>query len=151
MLDTQECVKMDVAIAAFTKYALQFLTHELLAGRIELPDHGVLVADFHETIRDGSRARVRAPHLCGSGPHSVRQVLTALLAGARNFARSTDAGYLGLAESVIESGSLAERIRQALQPHTSRPTDEFIEAARRIYIELADCLEANDPWRRRWG
>jgi hypothetical protein len=50
---------------------------------------------------------------------------------------------------VIESGSLSERIRAALLPHERGSDEEFTEAARRVYIELMDCLEANEPWRGR--
>ncbi|HEU4456750.1 MAG TPA: glutamate-cysteine ligase family protein, partial [Longimicrobium sp.] len=63
VLDTQECVKMDVAIASFVRSALKALTERVLAGEIQLPPHAVLVEDFRACIRDGGAARVRAPHL----------------------------------------------------------------------------------------
>jgi hypothetical protein len=50
---------------------------------------------------------------------------------------------------VIETGTLSERIRAVLLPHAQAPDEEFTEAARRVYIELMDCLEANEPWRGR--
>ena len=37
VLDTQECVKMDAAIAAFVRAALKDLTKRVLAGKIVLP------------------------------------------------------------------------------------------------------------------
>jgi glutathione synthase/RimK-type ligase-like ATP-grasp enzyme/gamma-glutamyl:cysteine ligase YbdK (ATP-grasp superfamily) len=150
VLDTQECVKMDVAIAAFTKLALQYLTHELLAERIVLPDHDLLVADFHETIRKGSLAQVRAPHLPGAGPRPVREVLAKLLDGARSFSGPGDDRYLNLVHKIIETGTLSEHIRRELEPVANKSPEEFREAVRQVYIQLADCLDANEPWERRW-
>jgi hypothetical protein len=56
---------MDVVVAVFVRAALKHLTRRIAAGRLPLPEHAVLVEDFHACIRDGSRARVRAPHLGG--------------------------------------------------------------------------------------
>jgi hypothetical protein len=50
---------------------------------------------------------------------------------------------------VIETGSLSERIRAALKSHERASDEVFTDAARRVYIELMDCLEANEPWRGR--
>jgi glutamate---cysteine ligase / carboxylate-amine ligase len=149
VLDTQECVKMDVAIATFTKYALQYLTMELLANRIKLPDHDELVADFHTCIRNGSKAEVTA-QFPGRTARPVRDVLTELLDGARTYCPAPETRYLDLAQRVIETGTLSERIRAELEPFASKPQEEFREAVRRVYIELADCLDANEPWERRW-
>ena len=46
---------------------------------------------------------------------------------------------------LIDSGSLSERIVAQLRP-LEEDEDAFTEAARRIYIELADCLLDNEPW-----
>ncbi|HEX2094907.1 MAG TPA: glutamate-cysteine ligase family protein, partial [Longimicrobiaceae bacterium] len=157
VLDTQECVKMDMAVAAFTRSALRHLTERVLAAGTALPAHGVLVADFKAAVREGSEARVLAPHL-GDGAERgedgripVRAVLRELLAGARRVGRRDEAPYLELAERVIEAGTLSERIRAELAPFADADDDTFTDAARRIYIELMDCLEANEPWARRWG
>jgi glutathione synthase/RimK-type ligase-like ATP-grasp enzyme len=153
VLDTQECVKMDVAVAVFVRSALKHLTGRVAAGRVELPDHAVLVEDFRSCIQDGSAARVRAPHLDverdGDGMADARQVLRHLLLGARKGVRRDEAPYLDLAGRMIESGTLSERIRAALAPVAHADDETFTEAARRIYIELIDCLEANEPWARR--
>jgi glutathione synthase/RimK-type ligase-like ATP-grasp enzyme/gamma-glutamyl:cysteine ligase YbdK (ATP-grasp superfamily) len=156
VLDVQECVKMDVAVAAFVRSALRHLTGEVLAGRVLLPAHPVLVADFRACIREGSRARVLAPHLAEEGERgedgktAVRGVLRELLAGARRACRKDELPYLELAERVIESGTLSERIRHALEPYLE-DDEGFTEAARRVYIGLCDALEANEPWAGRWG
>ncbi|HYW13146.1 MAG TPA: glutamate-cysteine ligase family protein [Longimicrobium sp.] len=153
VLDTQECVKMDVAVAVFVRSALKHLTQRIAAGRVELPDHAVLVEDFRACIAAGSTARVRAPHLDverdGDGTADVKEVLRHLLSGARKSVRKDEAGYLDLAARMVEAGTLSERIRAALAPVANADDETFTEAARRIYIELIDCLEANEPWARR--
>ena len=76
-------------------------------------------------------------------------MLRALLEDARKTARKDEAEYLELVGRVIETGSLSERIRAALRPYERASDEELTEAARRVYIELMDCLEANEPWRGR--
>lgn len=153
VLDTQECVRMDAAIAAFVRAALRHLSRRILRGALELPPHEVLVRDFRAAVRDGSEARVAAPHSDAErgadGGTTARAVLRALLDACRGDARKDEAEYLELVERVIETGSLAERIRAALRPHENAADEDFTEAARRVYIELMDCLEANEPWRGR--
>jgi glutathione synthase/RimK-type ligase-like ATP-grasp enzyme/gamma-glutamyl:cysteine ligase YbdK (ATP-grasp superfamily) len=153
VLDTQECVKMDVAVAAFVRSALKHLTQRVAAGRVELPDHAILVEDFRACIARGSAARVRAPHLDverdGDGLADAKEVLRHLLCGARRAGRKDEAPYLDLAARMVETGTLSERIRAELAPVAEADDETFTEAARRIYIELIDCLEANEPWARR--
>lgn len=145
---------MDVAIAVFVRAGLKHYAKRVAAGKMALPDHALLVADFQAAIRDGSQARVSAPHLVGDeergddGKVPVRSVLTAILAAGRKVVRKDEADYLDLVERMIRSGTLSERIRDQLLPHVSDEED-FTESARRIYIELADALEANEPWRGR--
>jgi glutathione synthase/RimK-type ligase-like ATP-grasp enzyme/gamma-glutamyl:cysteine ligase YbdK (ATP-grasp superfamily) len=154
VLDTQECVRMDVAVNVFVRSSLKHYAERVRAGRMEMPPHEVLVADFRATIRDGSAARVLAPHFPtldrdGDGRASVREVLRAVLEGARRAVRRDETSYLELAARVIETGSLSERIRAELLPYADADDDTFTDHARRIYIELMDCLEANEPWSRR--
>ncbi len=140
---------MDVAIAAFTRGALKGIARALLSGKLALPDHGPLVADFRETILHGTRARVFAPHLPmareGDGKGSVKDALRALLAIARKSTRADEHVYLDLAGKIIEEGNLSERISIALIPYMESD-DEYTEAARRLYIRLSDCLQQNEPW-----
>ena len=153
VLDTQECVRMDVAVAVFVRSALRHLSRCVAKARVELPEHAVLVEDFRACIRDGSAARVRAPHLeverDADGTAEARAVLRHLLAGAQRAARRDEADLLELAGRMIEAGTLSERIRAELAPVADADDETFTEAARRIYIELIDCLEANEPWARR--
>jgi glutamate---cysteine ligase / carboxylate-amine ligase len=121
VLDTQECVEMDVAIAVFVRAALRGLTRRVAEGTVTLPPHAALVADFRACIADGSRARVRAPHLPvergADGTASARDVLRLLLDGARRTVRRDEAVLLARVDDVVEQGSLSERIRAALAPH----------------------------------
>jgi glutathione synthase/RimK-type ligase-like ATP-grasp enzyme/gamma-glutamyl:cysteine ligase YbdK (ATP-grasp superfamily) len=154
VLDTQECVKLDIAVAVFARAALQELARRIAAGKLALPDHEVLVADFHATVAEGSAARVRAPHLVGDGHRgddggvSAREALEALLALARPAVRRDEQEYLPLLERMIESGSLAERIRARL----GGTVGDAVAPARlmEVYGELVDCLERNEPWAGRW-
>jgi gamma-glutamyl:cysteine ligase YbdK (ATP-grasp superfamily) len=153
VLDTQECVKMDAAIAAFVRAALKEMTKRVLAGKVVLPPHELLVEDFRECIREGSAALVTAPHVAvdrdETGRADVRSVLREFLASARKAARKDEAPYMELISGVIDRGSLSECIRSALSPYEEASDEDFTEAARRIYIELMDCLDANEPWRGR--
>jgi glutathione synthase/RimK-type ligase-like ATP-grasp enzyme/gamma-glutamyl:cysteine ligase YbdK (ATP-grasp superfamily) len=154
VLDTQECVKMDVAVCAFVRALLRQWAARILAGEIEFPAHDVLVRDFRSAIAFGSGARVLAPHVevperRADGQSEIRSVLAALLADARAGARPDEAPYLDLIEGVIRTGSLSERIRAALLPYSDQDDETFTEAARLVYIELADALEGNEPWRGR--
>jgi glutathione synthase/RimK-type ligase-like ATP-grasp enzyme/gamma-glutamyl:cysteine ligase YbdK (ATP-grasp superfamily) len=149
VLDTQECVRMDVAIAAFARAALRALTTDVLHGTISIPSHHVLVADFEACIRDGSRATVMAPHLApGAEGMPVSAVLRSLLERAAAVIEEDEASYLGLIEDIVANGTLSERIRARLEPFPDS-TDDFRRALREVYSELADCLERNEPWQGR--
>jgi glutathione synthase/RimK-type ligase-like ATP-grasp enzyme/gamma-glutamyl:cysteine ligase YbdK (ATP-grasp superfamily) len=150
VLDTQECVRMDAAIAVFARAALRHLTTEVLAGRLAPPGHDVLVSDFLACVRDGSAAQVVAPHLRDGerGASDVRLVLRGLMEHVRQHTGDEDAGYLPLVDGIIEHGSLSERIRARLEPHAAADAT-LRPALREVYGELADCLERNEPWRGR--
>ncbi|MGH7448252.1 MAG: hypothetical protein ACRELT_11865, partial [Longimicrobiales bacterium] len=148
---TQECVRMDVAIAVFARAALRQLTADVLAGTITAPPADILVADFHASVRDGSRAFVRAPHITGTtdGPGiEAVIVLRRLLERAYTGVVEADAGYLPLIEQIIAQGSLSERIRARLEPHAQSET-ALRRALREVYRELSDCLLSNEPWQGR--
>lgn len=151
VLDVQECIKMDMAIAAFTRAALRGLTERITKGELELPPHAVMVDDFRAVVRDGTNAHVRAPHLCKrrardeGGRVEVRHALRELLALARRKARADEEEYLDIVERVIERGNLSECIARTLQPFTD-DDEAFLDAARRVYIQLSECLIENRPW-----
>lgn len=152
VLDTQECVKVDVAVAAFARAALKALAADVLAARVTLPPHEALVGDFEACIRDAESARVSAPHFPlerdARGSATARSALLHVLERAWQAAPAEDGGYLELVRRIIETGSLATRIRAALAGlDAGGPAWE--RALRQVYGELADCLAANQPWRGR--
>lgn len=147
VLDTQECPKMDVAVAAFLRGALAHLAKRLEAGDLELPEHGVLVADYEAVVRDGSAARVAAPHLAPGGAGGTvasRDVLAALLPAAREELDPEERPYLDLVEARLATGNLSERIRRHLEPV---PEARREAAIRELYGELAHHLATNRVWR----
>ena len=153
-LDMQECVKMDVALAVFVRWALKALTERILAKKQDLPGHALLVEDLHAAVQHGTSARVHAPHAPrtvrrdAQGRADVRDVLRGLLALARKEARTDEAPYLDLVEGIVERGNLSERIAASLEPFV-KDDDGFTDAARRLYVELSDCLVENTPWKGR--
>ena len=151
VIDTQECVKLDIAIAVFVRAVLRYYTRRLLGGRRDMPPRQILLGDFRSTIRRGSEALVVAPHFGdlltrdAEGRASVRSVLYALADIADENVRPDEAAYMPLVRQMIQSGSLSERIRAVLEPHCADPPS-FQSEVRRVYHELAECLVANVPW-----
>lgn len=148
VLDMQECVRADVAIAAFVRAALAALAADLEAERITPAAHRMLVRDFNATVRRGSEARVEAPHLLprGRGGAPVRRVLAGLLERARDFADRSERSYFDLVEERIARGSLSERIARAVQRAAPSPGPRRRRVIRDLYAELAQALERNEPW-----
>lgn len=154
ILDVQECVAMDVAIAWFVGRALKDLARSL--GSLGPAAQGELEADLLRVAHGGSRARVRAPHLdLGAqrdreGTLSAREVLAWHLERVSRRVPKQEERYAELVAERLASGSLSEQIIAGLAPLASSEepgADEaFTEAARRVWIELADCLLDNRPW-----
>jgi carboxylate-amine ligase len=149
-LDIQECVKADIAIAAFVRGALKHLVRRLKAGTLSLPEHTMLVEDLNSVIRCGSQAQVRASHLRPRSanvqtPTTARSVLGQLLEDAYPEIAGDEQPYLSVVEDRIRRGSLSERIVHQVRRRTSRSRDETT-AIRAVYEELADCLKDNTPW-----
>lgn len=139
ILDTQECVRMDVACAALVIATLKGMTARILGGEWTLPDRAALVADYNATVHAGSGATVDAPHVkAWLGARRVRSAAEALRLLAEHCAESD--GYSQLALARLEQGNLSERIRKKLARSPSR------DRVRALYAELADCLKANEIW-----
>lgn len=156
ILDVQECVAMDVAVAWFTRRALRLLAQRLPG----LPPvaQAELEADLLAVAVGGSQARVRAGFLPvtvdrdGEGLVSAGAVLGWLMEELGHRLPAEEQRYRELIEGVLLQGSLSERILARLGPVAEavaaeeRPESAFTEAARGIWLELADCLLENRPW-----
>ena len=143
VLDVQECVRMDVAIAAFVRGALKWMVEALRTGSLVLPDYSMLVSDYGRVVRDGRDARVDARHI-GDGSMSERRaadVLGLLLQRARAYTPEPERVYLDFVADRLARGSVSEMMRARLRGRAAR------SRIRDAYEELIECLEANRPWR----
>ncbi len=151
VLDVQECIKADVAIAVFIRGALRHLVRRLETGALALPDHGMLVADLNATIREGSEATVVASHLrpaaLGSqGKTTARSILGALLDVAYPDTSPEERPFLAVVEDRIRRGNLSERIARQVRRRSRRRNGSERDVIREVYEELITCLEHNTPW-----
>ncbi|MCB9598329.1 MAG: RimK-like ATPgrasp N-terminal domain-containing protein [Sandaracinaceae bacterium] len=149
VIDSQECPKMDVAVAAYVRGALHDLSVDLTRGRLTLPDHNLLVQDLAACVQHGSRARVHAPHVPGldrdaDGLAAVADVTERMLVRAERRLKRAERPYLELIDGIRTHGTLSERIRAKVEAATD-PT----ATTREIYKELCGCLRHNRPWRGR--
>lgn len=151
VLDTQECIKMDIAIAVFIRGVLKKIVRQLQNGTLTLPDHGMLVQDLNTVIARGSQAQVHAVHVRPpshrSGHTTTPQaVLLHLLESAEQATPARERPYLALVEKRLRKGNLSERIIRALNRVRKNGTAQRTRTLRRIYEELMTCLENNVPW-----
>lgn len=151
ILDTQECVKMDVALIVFIRGVLKRMVSKLLEGTLSLPDQAMLVQDFTNVIRRGTRAPIHAMHLRPPSDRRGRTttptpVLLRLLEMAQQETGASERGYLRLVEARIRRGNLSERIARALTRGRKKGHAQRTNTIRRVYTELIDCLESNTPW-----
>jgi gamma-glutamyl:cysteine ligase YbdK (ATP-grasp superfamily) len=153
VLDTQECVRMDIAIASFVRAALQTMVRWLASGEMLLPSHAMLVTDFDRAVRAGGEAEATAAHFKPWLPGhrrrlTPRDVLGRLLEESAGEMPSDEEQYLPLLAHCLRRGSLSERIRREVHRRSSRRGTSPRDAIRSVYEELALCLEQNRPWTR---
>jgi gamma-glutamyl:cysteine ligase YbdK (ATP-grasp superfamily) len=151
LLDVQECIRSDIAIAVFVRGALRQLVRRLEAGTLALPDRAVLIHDLDVAIREGTQGRVQAPHLLGHTRRrgrgvSIKDVLGDLLEMARIEVAPEEREYLPIVESRIRRGNLSERIVQQVRRRSRGRSGDTTAAIRSVYGELMDCLDENRPW-----
>lgn len=148
VLDMQECVKADVAVAVFIRAALRWIVSQLERGSIALPDHQLLVRDFLAVIERGRAALVEAPHFLGNRepPGTARAVLELLAERLESHVPAGERSYLPLVARRIEHGNLSERVAARVRRHTNRSGRKQQVAIRDVYEELAACLKSNRPW-----
>lgn len=151
LLDVQECIKSDVAIAVFVRGVLRSLVRRLQEGSLTLPDRTVLVHDLDVAIREGTGGYVQAPHLLQRarrrrGGVRVRRVLEQLLEEADAVIGQAERAYLPIIERRIRHGNLAERIVHQVRRRSGKRGTNTKAAIRSVYGELMDCLDENRPW-----
>lgn len=150
VIDLQECVKADVAIAALVRGALHDLSADLVKGRIPLPEHRLLVEDLHACVHAGSQARVWAPHVPGldrdaEGRAAVKDVIAHMQTRASRRLKRAEQPYLEIVDRIRREGTLSERMASRLRPHADDPA-ALREEARAVWLELCDCLVENRLW-----
>jgi carboxylate-amine ligase len=151
VLDSQECPKMDIAIAVFVRAALKAMLGMMQQGGLPLPRRRMLIEDFNRVIRGGSRAEVQASHLRPwlgliRRPPTARQILLGLLRQAEPEISQGELNYYPLVEHRIITGNLSERIRREVERRKTGG-NRMAAVLSGIYEELAACLELNRPWK----
>ena len=135
VMDEQECVKSDVALACFVRASLR----GLIASNVELLSHDVLVKDFNKVIKDGLNAQVSSPH-----GKTARQVCQYYLKIAMEYATDDEKKYLWLVKKRIEEGSLSELIHERVLKRAQKTS--FHQSIIDVYSTLIKCLIDNQPY-----
>ncbi len=135
VMDEQECIKSDVALACFVRAALR----GLLDSDAALLPHEVLVKDFDAVIKDGLNAKTSSPN--GS---TAKQICQGYLSLAEKYADDDEKKYLWLIKRRIEEGSLSEVIRKKVRQQAEKT--DFHQAIHAVYSTLINCLNTNQPY-----
>lgn len=151
VLDSQECPKMDIAFAVFTRGALKAMMRMMKEGRVPLPRRRMLIDDFNYVIRGGSRAEVQAAHLRPwlglKRPPTARQILLGLLREAESETPKAELDYYPLIENRIVTGNLSEQIRREIHRKSVKNDKRMRATVQGVYEELSECLALNRPWK----
>ena len=135
VMDEQECIKSDVALACFIRAVLR----GLIASNTELQSHEVLVKDFNAVIKDGLDAKVHSPN-----GKTAREVCQQYLKLAQSNADHDEKQYLPLVAHRIKEGNLSNQIRSRVQKRAEKT--DFHEAVVDVYSTLIKCLRVNEPF-----
>jgi glutamate---cysteine ligase / carboxylate-amine ligase len=133
VMDEQECIKSDVALACFVRAALR----GLLDTNPELPARDALLKDFDAVIHSGLNARL-------SNGSTSRQLLQGYMFLAEKYANIQEQKYLWLVKRRIEEGSLSEVIRKNVQLQSEKT--DYHQAILHVYSTLIKCLSSNQPY-----
>jgi carboxylate-amine ligase len=148
VIDMQECVHADIAVAVFVRAALKWIVRSLYDRAMGCPEHRLLVRDFDSVVSRGRSASVRAPQFgAASGRTTARAVLERVLEHAEPFTPTAERPYLELVSERLRRGNLSERIAARVRARAPRPGARQRDHIRGIYEELATCLARNEPWR----
>jgi gamma-glutamyl:cysteine ligase YbdK (ATP-grasp superfamily) len=135
VMDEQECIKSDVALACFVRAALR----GLIASNAQLLSHDVLVKDFNSIIKNGLNAEVSSP--LGK---TARQVCQHYFNLAQEHADGDEKKYLWRVKKRIDEGSLSELVRARVLRRAQR--SDFHQAIVDVYSTLIKCLIDNQPY-----
>ncbi len=135
VMDEQECVKSDVALACF----IRALLRGLLSTDTKLLSHDVLVADYNSVVAKGLDAQVQNPN--GS---TARDVCRHMLRIAEENAQKEEKRYLPIVKKRIENGNLSDTIKRDVLEKAKEVS--FKEAIIAVYSKLIKCLAANQPY-----
>jgi len=135
VMDEQECIKSDVAMACFVRSALK----GLIASEAELLPHDLLVQDFNEIIKYGLSAKTQNPH-----GRTAQQVCRYLFKIATENADNDEKEYLWLAKRRVEEGNLSQIIRTRVMERSKKTS--MHEAILDVYLRLIKCLQNNEPY-----
>jgi gamma-glutamyl:cysteine ligase YbdK (ATP-grasp superfamily) len=135
VMDEQECIKSDVALACFIRAAVRGL---LATGEKMLPHQG-LVSDFNIVIKKGLEAETQNPR-----GKTAKQVCQYYYKLAANFADADEKKYLPLIKRRIEEGNLSDTIRKRVLARAEKTN--LREAITDVYSTLNKCLNNNEPY-----
>ncbi len=135
VMDEQDCIKSDVALACFVRAALR----GLIASNVELLSHDVLVKDFNNVIKEGLNAQVSSSY-----GKTARQVCQYYLKIAMENATKDEKKYLWLVKKRIEEGNLSELIRERVLRRAQKTS--FHQSIIDVYSTLIKCLIDNQPY-----
>lgn len=147
VLDSQECVRADLAIGAGVRALLRHVVAERFTSFVEQQRHdtGDLARLFRATLLDGEAAWIDdASYLAVFGQGEAQsagalwsRIVDALEAGSPAV-EPLDPAWVSTLRAMIRRGPLARRIRRALGPAPE------IAAIRAVYARLADCLARDE-------
>ena len=135
VMDEQECIKSDVALACFVRAALR----GLMSSKPEFLPHELLVGDFNSVLVHGLSSEVQNPH----GP-TARNVCKYLFDIASKNASAEEKEYLPIVKKRIENGSLSDVIRRDVQKRAQ--SKDLMEAIKDVYSTLINRLVTNQPY-----
>jgi gamma-glutamyl:cysteine ligase YbdK (ATP-grasp superfamily) len=135
VMDEQECIKSDVALACFIRGALRGLITE----NVELLPHDLLVSDFKAIVKEGLNAKVSNPY-----SKTAKQVCQYYLGLAEKNAYEDEKKYLWLIKKRLNCGNLSDVVRERVAKRTQKT--DFHEAIIDVYSILIKCLMDNEPY-----
>lgn len=135
VIDEQECIKSDVALACFIRASLK----GMLETEAELSPHEVLINDFNNIIKYGLKAEVH-----NENGKNAQQVCQRYFDLAMKYADSEEKSYLWLIKRRIDEGNLSDIIRAKVARRAQKTI--YTEAILDVYSTLIRCLHNNEPY-----